>query len=187
MKHIALTLTALFAAASAFAQGTVNFATRVSGQVDAPVRFMGVPGQTDGALVGNTFWGQLMAGPVGGPLALVGAPVEFRGDAGIGYITAGGAIAIPGVAGGSPADVKVVAWDKTLGMDYNAAVASGQGVWGESPVITTPPTGNPAAVPPTTAANLVGLQGFNVTLVPEPSMALLGLLGVGLLLVRRKK
>jgi hypothetical protein len=183
MKHILITLAALFAAASAFAQGTVNFQTRISGVLDAPVRY-----EVGNALAGNTFWGQLYAGASGGALAPVGIPVEFRNDAGIGYITAGGAVPIPGVAGGSPAQVQLVAWHKDLGNDYAAAKAAGMGGWGESTVITVAATGNPDAVPPTTAANLVGLQGFTVsTLIPEPSMAALGLLGAGLLLIRRKK
>lgn len=182
MKQIVLTLTALLAAASAFAQGTVNFATRVTGQLDAPVTYAG-------AKVGATHWGQLFAGAPGAALLEpVGVPVEFRADAGIGYITAGGAVAIPGVAGGSPAQVQLVAWDKSLGNIYTAARAMGLGGWGASGVITVAATGNPAAVPPTTAANLVGLQGFEVqTLIPEPSIAALGLLGAGLLLIRRKK
>lgn len=181
MKQIVITLAALLAAASAFAQGTVNFATRVTGSLDAPVTYRG-------AAADGSVWGQLYAGAPGGALAAVGVPVEFRTGAGQGYITAGGAVAIPGVAGGSAAQVRLVAWDKSLGNDYAAAKAQGQGGWGESGIITIAATGNPGATPPTTAANLVGLQGFEVaTLVPEPSIAALGLLGAGLLLFRRKK
>jgi hypothetical protein len=184
MKHIVIGLTALFAAASVLAQGTVNFATRVSGQVDAPVRYTALDGTT--GLAGNNYWGQLLAGPAGGTLAPIGQPVEFRNDAGIGYITAGGAVAIPGVAGGSAADVRLVAWDKTLGNDAMAAMQAAGG-WGQSAVVNIAATGNPGAIPPTTAANLTGLQGFTMTAVPEPSIAALGLLGAGLLLIRRKK
>jgi hypothetical protein len=93
MKQIVLTLTALLAAASAFAQGTVNFATRVTGQLDAPVTI--ASGPDAGAKVGNQWYGQIYASGPGGTLAAVGAPVEFRNDAGIGYITAGGNVAIP--------------------------------------------------------------------------------------------
>lgn len=187
MKQIVLTLTALLAAASAFAQGTVNFATRVTGQLDAPVTIGGT-GPDAGTKVGNQWYGQIYASGPGGTLAAVGAPVEFRNDAGIGYITAGGNVAIPGVAGGSAAQVKVVAWHTSLGNDYAAAVAANMGGVGESAVITIAAVGNPGAVPPTPAANLVGLQAFTVTpLIPEPTVAALGLLGAGLLLIRRKK
>jgi hypothetical protein len=180
MKHIALTLTALLAAASAYAQGTVNFATRVTGQVDAPVTYQG-------AKAGDAYYGQLYAGAKGGTLAAVGQPVPFRSDAGIGYITAGGAVAVPGVAGGAEADIRLVAWAKSQGATYDAAKALNMGGWNESPIITVK-TGNPDAVPPTVAANLVGLQGFEISpIIPEPSIAALGLLGAGLLLIRRKK
>lgn len=175
MKHIVLTLTALFAAASVYAQGTVNFATRVTGTLDAPVTYAGAP-------AGSDFWGQLLAGPPGGTLAPVGAPVEFRSDAGIGYIS-GGAVAIPGVAGGTAADVRFVGWAKSLGNTW-----PGQGLGtGQSGIINIAATGNPDVTPPTVAANLVGLQGFAIEVIPEPTIAALGLLGAGLLLLRRKK
>jgi hypothetical protein len=184
MKHTLITLAALFAAASAFAQGEVNFQTRVTGILDAPVRY----GAADGPFADGNYWGQLLAGPVGGTLAPVGQPVEFRTGTGQGYITAGGAVPIPGVPGGSAAQVQFVGWAKSLGNSYAAAVAANTGGVGSSAPITVAATGNPAAVPPTTAANLVGLQGFVIsTLIPEPSIAALGLLGAGLLLFRRKK
>jgi hypothetical protein len=193
MKHIALTLTALLVAASAYAQGTLNFANRVSGVFSAPVNYAG-DATLPAGLAGNTFWGQLLAGAPGGALAPVGSPVEFRNDAGIGYITSGGVVTVPGVAGGSPAQVQMVAWAKSLGNDYAAAKAQGLGGWGESGIITVNTGGG--GVPPAPAANLgvAGgtpantLQAFTVaTLVPEPSIAALGLLGAGLLLIRRKK
>lgn len=174
MKHIALTLTALFAAASVFAQGTVNFVNRIPGTLDAPVT-------SGGALVGSDYWAQLMAGPAGGALALVGSPVEFRNAPANGYVLAS-TVAIPGVAGGSPVDVKMVAWAKSLGNTYPG---DGLDFTGSSAVINVASTGNPSATPPSTPANLVGLQGFAI--IPEPSMAALGLLGAGLLLIRRKK
>jgi hypothetical protein len=193
MKHIALTLTALLVAASAYAQGTLNFANRVTGVFTAQVTYQGDATLPAGP-AGNTFWGQLYAAAPGGTLAPVGSPVEFRNDAGIGYITSGGVVTVPGVAGGSPAQVQMVAWHKNLGNDYAAAKAQGLGGWGESGVITVNTGGG--GVPPAPAANLgvAGgtpantLQPFQVsTLVPEPSIAALGLLGAGLLLIRRKK
>jgi hypothetical protein len=173
MKHIALTLAALFAAASVYAQGTVNFVNRIPGTLDAVT--------SGGVGVGNDYWAQLMAGPAGGALALVGSPVEFRAAPANGYIQAS-TVAIPGVAGGSPADVKMVAWAKSLGNTYPG---DGLAFTGSSAVITVAATGNPATTPPGIPANLVGLTGFAI--IPEPSIAALGLLGAGLLLIRRKK
>jgi hypothetical protein len=179
MKHIALALTALFAAATAFAQGTVNFATRITGSVDARVTYGGAP-------AGSTFMGQLYAAAPGGTLAPVGAPVPFRDtpDAAKGYITSGGTVEIPGVAAGATAQVKLVAWAASLGATFAEAQGKGQGGWGESATIPSVTTGG-GTLPP---GALVGLTGFEVSpIIPEPSIAALGLLGAGLLLIRRKK
>lgn len=178
MRQLALALLGVVFEMSVVAQGTVNFSTRVTGLVDAPATHF------TGERVGSDYWGQLFAAPPGGVLQLVGVPVEFRNDAGIGYITSGGAVAIPGVAGGSPAEVKLVAWSKSLGTDYLQAVGMGVGMIGESAVITVPFTGNPDGLPPTPAANLVGLQGFVIPQIPEPSVAAMGLLAFGVLLIR---
>jgi hypothetical protein len=193
MKHIALTLTALLLAASAYAQGTVNFANRGAGWT-ARVTYAGDPALAAGP-AGAEFWGQLLVGAPGGALAPAGNPTEFlsASDAVKGYITAGGVIDT-GVAAGSPAQVQMVAWHKSLGNDYAAAKAQGLGGWGESGTITVTTGG--AGQPPSLPAALgsaggtpdTTLQAFEIsTLVPEPSIAALGLLGVGLLLIRRKK
>lgn len=186
MKQIAIALTAFLAAASAFAQGTVNFATRITGSVDARVLYAGdlptpVPGPA-----GSAFMGQLYASAPGGTLAAIGTPQPFRDspDAAKGYITAGGTVDIPGVAAGGTAQVQLRAWASSLGATYEAALATGLG--GVSPLAApiTVTTGG-GTLPP---GALIGLQGLTVsTIVPEPSIAVLGLLGAGLLLIRRKK
>ncbi len=182
MKHIVIALAALSVAASAFAQGTVNFATKSGATVDALVTYAGggnVIGTGDGAVMG-----QLYAAAAGGTLAAVGAPVPFRSDAGSGYITAGGTVEIPGTAPNGSGQVKLVAWYASQGATYADAVAKGQGGFNESAVLTVASLGG-GTTPP---ALLAGLQGFAVSaVVPEPSIAALGLLGAGLLLIRRKK
>lgn len=193
MKHLALTLTAFLVAASAFAQGTLNFANRVAGQFNAQATYEGDPTRPAGP-AGSEFFGQLYAGATADSLAAIGTPVAFRNDTLVGYITAGGAVTVAGVAGGSPAVVKMVAWHSSLGNTYEAATAAGLGGVGESGTITvtTGGLGSPPSLPANlgvtggTAANT--LQPFSIsTLVPEPSIAALGLLGAGLLLIRRKK
>jgi len=182
MKHIVIALAALSVAASALAQGTVNFATRVTGVVSAQVTYAG-----GGGVLGtgeNAIWGQLYAAAPGGELTAVGAPVPFRSDAGAGYITAGGEVSVPGTALGGSAQVKLVAWYASLGNTYAEAVSKGLGGFNESAVVTITGLGG-GTTPP---ANLAGLTGFAVPpVVPEPSIAALGLLGAGLLLIRRKK
>jgi hypothetical protein len=183
MKQIVIAFAALSVAVSAFAQGTVNFSNR-TGPINAPVTYEGA-----GNVLGtgaNAVWGQLYAAAPGGTLAAVGVPVPFRDGAAAGYITGGGSVTIPGVAGGSPADVQMVAWYASQGATYADALAKGLGGVGKSGTISVVTGG--AGSPPSLPANLVGLTGFSVSaIVPEPSIAALGLLGAGLLLIRRKK
>ncbi|MGE3309439.1 MAG: PEP-CTERM sorting domain-containing protein [Limisphaerales bacterium] len=182
MKHIVIALAALSVAASALAQGTVNFATRSGTAVNAPVTYAGggnVLGTGDAAV-----WGQLYVSAPGGTLAAAGAPVPFRSDAGAGFITAGGTVEIPGTTVGGSGQVKLVAWYASQGATYAEAMGKGLGGFGESAVLTVNGLGG-GTTPP---ALLAGLQGFSVSaVVPEPSIAALGLLGAGLLLIRRKK
>jgi len=181
MKHIVIALAALAFAASAFAQGTVNFATRSGTTVNAPVTYTG-----GGNVLGtgaDAVWGQLYGSAPGGTLAALGAPVPFRSDAGSGYITAGGTVEIPGTSANGSATVKLVAWYASQGATYAEAMGKGSG-FGESAVLTVNGLGG-GTTPP---ALLAGLQGFSVSpVIPEPSIAALGLLGAGLLLIRRKK
>jgi hypothetical protein len=188
MKQILLTLTAVLAAGAAFAQGQVNFSTRVPGTVVAPVTVEG-----SGALIGSAWYGQLYAAAVGSTtFTAVGTPVAFRDDASgnpFGFIIGGGTVTLPtGFPGGTPAQFELKAWAKSQGATFEAAQAAGQGGFGQSAAFTVTP-GNPAATPvPDLPANLAGLQSFTVTpVIPEPAVAALGLLGAGLLLIRRKK
>lgn len=182
MKYSLATLAAFTVAASAFAQGTVNFSNRIPGTVDARVQYDtggGVLTPADGRFVA-----QLYASAPGGTLAAVGDPIVFRSnsDAAKGYWV-GDARTIPGVAENGSAQVQVRAWATSLGSTYEAAMATGQGGIGSSATITV--TSGGGLTPPQA---LVGLQGFTIsTIVPEPSIAALGLLGAGLLLIRRKK
>jgi hypothetical protein len=183
MKQIVIAIAALSVAVSAFAQGTVNFSNR-TGSIDAPVTY------ASGARVIGTgaeaVWGQLMAAAPGGTLAAIGVPVPFREGAGAGYITGGGAITVPGVAAGSPASIQMVAWHTSLGATYAEALAKGLGGVGNSATFDVATGG--VGTPPSLPSNLVGLTAFSVSaIVPEPSIAALGLLGAGLLLIRRKK
>jgi len=186
MKQILLTLTAVLAAGAAFAQGQVNFSTRVLPTIDAPVTIEGT-----GAKVGSSWYGQLYSAAVGSTTwTAQGVPVAFRDDASgnpFGYIIGGGTVNLAGAPGGTPVQLELYAWAKSQGATYEAAVAAGQGGFGKSAAFTVTP-GNPANTPPDLPANLVGLQAFTVTaIVPEPAIAALGLLGAGLLLIRRKK
>jgi len=179
MKHIAIVASGLLAAGSALGQGAFS-AQNAGAGLTAPVTAIDL-----GGYAGSGYYAQVWAAAPGGTLASVTEPIPFRDTAagdGSG-IFIGGIGTVPGVAGGSPADFQVVAWDSTLGDDYTAAVAAGMGGVGASDQFSVTLTEAPA-----TPALLVGLTSFSVSaIIPEPSVAALGLLGAGLLLIRRKK
>jgi hypothetical protein len=185
-------LTTFAVASSAHAQGTLFFANHVTGVFSAQVTHPGF-GNVPPGPVGSDFYGQLLAAPLGGTLDIVGMPVEFRDDQGIGYITSGGVVSVPGVAPGSPAQVEMVAWHKALGSDWYAALAAGVGGIGISGLITVVTGG--AGTPPSPPA-LLGLAGgtaentlqpFQISVIPEPSTSVLTSLGAALLGFRLRR
>ncbi|MCC6235360.1 MAG: PEP-CTERM sorting domain-containing protein [Verrucomicrobiales bacterium] len=140
------------------AQGTVNFATRISGTVDARVTY------SDGTPVSSEVWGQLYAGEIalGSPVPFRDSPVEGRG-----YITAGGTVWLLDGVPGETAQVRLVAWHTGLGPAYaeartRSAAFEGVGV-GESAPTSVRLGGGVLLVP----GNLVGLQGFAVPAVSD--------------------
>lgn len=118
----------------------------------------------------------------------MGEPIPFRDnpEAGRGYLNTTGINperVIPGVPEGGTAQVKMVAWMASLGASYEQAVSMAVGGYGESAVVPEVVTGG-GLMPP---RPLTGLQGFTIPIIPEPSLLALGLLGAGLVLVRRPK
>jgi hypothetical protein len=169
---------ALIGTSVAQAQGTVEFSTWIPGKVDAQVTRV----NTDLPPVDGRYFAQLYATAPGGTFAPVGKPMPFRSDARRGYIVDGGAVEIPGVSPGGSAQVKVVAWNINLGLEYPEAQSKGQGEVGESAAITVV-----TGVGKESPAPLVGLQGFIIApIVPEPGVTLLALLG-SLVLFRRQR
>jgi len=179
MKKLLITLAAVLVSASTFAQGTIKFNNRLTGQVDAPVS---LPGGTVGAgsLAGAT--AQLYLIPAGGgaPVALTPA-TTFRttSAAAMFYVNEPlTGVVVPGVPAGSTANIQLRAWSG--GTSYETAV-----IRGESNIIPVSLGGTPAQGAPIPDAVLSGLQGF--ALVPEPSTIALGVLGAAALLYRRRK
>jgi hypothetical protein len=109
-----------------------------------------------------------------------------------GIFNAGARTAPDGSAAGSSAWFQVRAWETAFGTSYEAARDNKQQQGGRLALIGTsniikvgPLGGGPIATPSLVGA---GLKGFVLVPVPEPSVIGLGMLGIGaLLLLRRRK
>jgi hypothetical protein len=188
MKNLLLAGAVAVAAVSALGQGTVNFnnSPATVGGSGAPV-FLGDVG-TGVKLEGAAYAVQLYAGVDVNSLAPIGAALGFRTGAGAGFINTAGVDtvrSIATVAPGATATVVLKAWDTEGGKysSFDAASSALKAVGQSAPLsVVTGGAGSPPGLP----ANLVGLQSFGITVIPEPSMLALGVLGIAGLLLRRR-
>jgi len=212
MKKTLLTVLLVVSAISSFAQGTITFNNRIAGSVIAqiygpdPVDLtLRKTGQTSAGLpIGSTVYGgslllgtgftaQLWGGIAGTPgvgLVALSGTTPFRTGTGAGFFTGIADVQNPLVPAGSTSTVQVRAWDNNAGQitTWAGALAGGRAHGASDAFVTavlggTPPGGGL----PITAPNLVGLTSFNLTVVPEPGVIALGVLGLGALLLRRRK
>jgi hypothetical protein len=103
-----------------------------------------------------------------------GTPVTFQG-----YINAITANAPACFNIGQTVTVRMTAWETAKG-SYAAAKDTGYSGFSNDISVTL---GGGTTTPP----NLLGLQGFTVTGVPEPTTLALGAIGFGALMIRRRK
>jgi len=185
MKKALMILSSMLVAVGAFAQGTVNFAAKVTGVYDAPVFIDTVGGPNKAS--GSAYMSQLYAGPSASALAAIGSPVPFLTGTGAGYWRSA-SLAIPSVAPGATASVQIRAWAASAGATYEAALAANGGT-GQSALLSVVTGG--AGSPPSLPADLAGLASFAIVggtpVIPEPSVLALGALGGLALLIRRRK
>lgn len=176
MKRLAIVAIGMLTTVGVWAQGTINFANGAAG-VDAPVFNV----DTTTRLAGSGFRADFAfaAGTVVDPNALSnvqGASVPFGTGATVGYFF-GGQQALAGQATGSTVTIQVRAWDLSSGASWDTAL-----IRGESQLVTVVLGGGPLP-----AANLVGLQSFSLSVIPEPSTIALGLVGFAALLFRFRR
>jgi hypothetical protein len=166
MKKLVLLLASTVIATSAFAQGTINFTNmKPSKQI--------ITDAAGGKVVGGC--AQLYAGKTADSLAAVGSPVAFYTGTKAGYFKGG--VVDAGFNGAG--FFQVAAWK---GADsYAAATESGM-----SNVIGLTP-GDSTASPPGLPKDLVGLEAFSLTVIPEPGTIALAVLGLAAFFVRRRK
>lgn len=177
------------------AQGTVmasNFTQDFSVEKKISDAVSGLP-------IGGTFQAQLFAGAAGtaegsltavpyADLNLVGffdLPLDLFGNYYGEFF--GGEVTIPGVAAGANASIQIRVWPvgyASWSAAYAAALNDSNIHVGKSAVFQNV-TGNSGAF--IEIANNPAFLVFTVGVVPEPSTVALGALGLGLLLLRRRK
>jgi len=185
---LTLALVGLSAAAT-YAQGTIQFLNSALSKI----KYIDAPGAAVadapiGTVVG-VFWG-----PNGSSLTLVPTTATITTTAGV--FSGGAVYALPGSQEGQIVSLKIAAWLNKGGQTPPAATdgvrSPGITHYGESAVVTTTAIG-PTAGPGTvvwqgaTGTNPNRAKPFEMQIVPEPSVVALGALGLGALLLRRRK
>jgi len=176
MKKLILAAVAVMVSVAAFAQGQITFNNKVGSTIVARVTFGDGPNIGQG--VGAGYTAQLFGGADANSLTALLPFTTFRtsSTAVQGYVNAT-VVDVAGIAAGAKATIVMRVFD------------SASTKVGESAPITITLGGG--TLPP---ANLDGLQAFTITagssvtpIVPEPSTIALAALGVGALLLRRRK
>lgn len=185
MKKLFVLLACAAAAVTSYAQGTVNFTTRIPGVVD--VVFTDT---ADAKLSGTGYTAQLYGGPAGAAesaLVPLTPTTTFRTGNGAGYVTPAGSVTVTGVPGGQTASIQIRVWNNNGGAITSFEQALEQG---KSEVYQIANLGDPNASPPGVPVDPVGFgtgQTFKTQLIPEPTTIALGVLGAAALFLRRRK
>jgi hypothetical protein len=198
MKKYLSMLAVVAVAASAFAQGTVNFSNNGSTLVKLPdgtsvpanggfVQLLWAPANTAatdlGANQNLTQW--LTANP---GWAKIDTSVKAIGPVAGRFL--GGTVTVPTSTPGAPINAAVASWAGSAA-NFDAAVAAGSAVGISAEFAVT--TGNPNTTPAGTPAVITGVGQFGgmtlgTSVIPEPSsLALAGLGAAALLVFRRRK
>ncbi len=142
----------------------------------------------------------LYGGPLGTPedqLVLLLPVLGFRSGAYAGYINSGtdASRTLLGVAPGAPAVFQIRAWDVGLapgettpaGSYEEAGPCTEMVYFGKSVMLNVAALGG-GGTPPAIPAQLIGLSGFTIYAMPEPSTVALGIFGAiaGLMVFRRR-
>lgn len=189
MKKTLLTLALVgFSAAATYAQGTIQFLNSALSKI----KYIDAPGQAAvdspvGVVVGVFY------GASADSLSLAATTTRTTAA---GLYNGGSVFGLDGIAPGQTCFLKIAAWFTKGGStpDRAAQGIDSPGIthYGQSAVVQTTPLG-PTAGPGTvvfqsaTGGSANRAKPFNIELVPEPSVMALGALGLGALLLRRRK
>jgi hypothetical protein len=195
MKKALLALAIVAAGISTFAQGQIDFINRNIGTRADPQVLYHVPIFVAGGRATGTGAGNLPGGvtvglfEAGSNTPLVSTPLR-TGTPAAGAVFRDTLTATTSSPAGTTPTLIVRAWQ---GASFDAARNSTTLQWGEwsftpNQLGGTPPGGGlPIATPGMTGWGPEDGTGFELTIVPEPSTIALGALGIGALLLRRRK
>ena len=176
-KSLVVVVACLLGSLAGYAQGYVQFANIGTG-LNSPFKNV-----DNTALTGTGFYVELLAGADAASATTSIVPL-FTGSFGAGYFN-GGSRNVANVTGGSAFAV-VRVWDSmggTLATYAAAAATVGAKIATSNPfAVTLQPS---STLPPTIMTGMPSLQ--LMTVVPEPSTLALAMLGIGALLLRRRK
>jgi hypothetical protein len=158
-------------------QGTLNFSNLASG-VDAPVtNAAGIRIVGPGPYVADLFWSSDTNAPSDSLTpASFNQPFLTTTLSGGGYFL-GGTKTLP-TQQMILAQIRV--WDTSYGATYAQARGNGGEFGSSNPILALP------TIPPPPAWNLIGLQGFQLGTIPEPSFIALALFGSAALFFCRR-
>jgi hypothetical protein len=195
MKKQLLTLAFVAAATVAsYAQGTITFANTIASriQLDAdgsgPGAAVAVPGGA--ALNYGVFWGA--AGAAEDALQLNAGALGAAHQTSPGLVAAGSPYVIDGALELSTVSIQIRAWSSSFGRDWQTASRTDGALYGKTDVrqVRLAATAGPGTIiwQSATATAADRFNPFTVAPVPEPSTIALAVLGLGsLLLFRRRK
>jgi hypothetical protein len=187
MKTILLILSLVGLTQAAFGQGTITFAntalSRVLVRDDCSLPYTAMP--LGAPIVYGVFWGFSADS-----LILNAGPLGTASITSTGIISTTSPYVIEGADPGAIVFMKIAAWSSSFGRDFALAKVTPGATYGETGVrqITLAATAGPGTVI-WSASNPALFQPLHIDipLCPEPSVFVLGLLGVGALLLRRRK
>jgi hypothetical protein len=186
MKKLILIAMMACVSVTTYAQGQINF-SNIGGTAQPSLIT-----DTSGTTVSSTFMAALYwaESGVSDPSMFMEVPGSTKSFVGAGFLL-GTVVTAPTSAAGADANFQIRAWESAFGASFEEAQAGG-GQWGMGGIIPSP-TKDPANTAQTApslvaAANAAGVPlGFQLQVVPEPSVIALGLLGAGALLVLRRR
>ena len=185
-KIVAAIIGTALSAFVSLGQGTIGFAnstlTRVQ-WLSSPGIYQNLP--VGAPIVFGVFWGTMAD-----DLHLNDGPLGTASTTSSGLIQAPATYALVGTdpAGGETYFMKIAGWSSQYGRDYAAAKLDPAARYGETAVrqITTASSLGPGTVI-WSGSNTSLFQPLKLDIVPEPSVVVLGVLGSGVLLLRRKR